>query len=191
MTIDEIYEKLIQHMTKGLMFHEKLADYYDFLGLKGYKRCHEYRFFEETIKFRKVVKYYINHYSKLPSETLIDSPKVIPANWYSHIREDVDIQTKRNSVKTGIQLWKDWEIETKKLYEQLFKELCELNDVSSSNMLSCLICDVDKELKYVQRKWLELKAIDYDMKIIIPCQQEIHDKYKKKMKELDLDVECW
>ena len=40
MTVDEIFSKLSGHMIKGLMIHDQMSDYYDFLSLRGYKRCH-------------------------------------------------------------------------------------------------------------------------------------------------------
>lgn len=49
------------------------------------------------------------------------------------------------------------------------------------------LCDVDEELKCVQRKVLELKAIDYDLSIIVPMQDEIHDKYKEKLENMKYD----
>ena len=35
MTVEEIYAELSAHMIKGIMMHEQLANYYDFLGLEG------------------------------------------------------------------------------------------------------------------------------------------------------------
>ena len=49
MTIKEIYAQIAEHMIKGMMIHEQLANYYDFLGLKGYKRCHEYHYMKMKI----------------------------------------------------------------------------------------------------------------------------------------------
>ena len=45
MTIEEIFGRISQHMIRGMMTHDQLASYYDFLGLRGYKRCHEYHYF--------------------------------------------------------------------------------------------------------------------------------------------------
>lgn len=45
-----------------------------------------------------------------------------------------------------------------------------------------LVKDVGHELKTAQRKAIALASIDYDMPTIYCEQQEIHDKYKNKMK---------
>ena len=49
------------------------------------------------------------------------------------------------------------------------------------NFVELAMLSEDQELKCVQRKVLELKAIDYDLSIIVPMQDEIHDKYKEKL----------
>ena len=119
MTVEEIFATISSHMVKGLMIHTQLADYYDFLGLCGYKRCHEYHALKETCSYRGINRYYINHYNKLVVEQPIENPEVIPQNWYQYTRQDVDANTKRNAVKNGLDKWVEWEQETKKLYEQM------------------------------------------------------------------------
>lgn len=186
MTVEEIYSKLASHMIQGLMTHEQLANYYDFLGLKGYKRCHEYHYLDETCNYRKLCRYFINHHSKLIPESDVDNPEIIPSNWYRYERQDVDNGTKVNAIKNGITLWVNWEKETKKLYEEMYEELININEVASAMNLKMFICGVDEELKCAERKFLDLKAIDYSLEVIIPAQHEIHEKYKKKMKELEV-----
>lgn len=186
MTVDEIYAELSAHMIKGLMAHEQLANYYDFLGLKGYKRCHEYHYLDETCNYRRLCRYFINHHNKLIPYKDVEDPKVIPQSWYRYTRQEVDNNTKMNAVKNGISVWVDWEKETKHLYEQMYKELIDLGEVASAMEIKKFLCCVDEELKYAERKQLDLKAIDYSLEIIVPCQKDIHEKYKAKMKELEV-----
>ena len=51
MTVEQIFSEIINHMVKGLMVHEHLANYYDFLGLQGYRQCHEYHYKEESCSY--------------------------------------------------------------------------------------------------------------------------------------------
>lgn len=182
MTVDEIFSKLAANMIKGLMIHEQLANYYDFLGLKGYKRIHEYYYLDETCNYRKLCRYYINHFNKLIKEDEIENPDIIPTSWFDHIREDVDISTRKNAVKNGITAWVTWERETKKLYEKLYRELMALDEVSAALYISCFIEDVDYELKKAERCHIYRKATDYDITLIEQDQQAMHDKYKEKLK---------
>lgn len=187
MEIEEIFTKLSSHMLKGVMTHEELANYYDFLGLEGYKHCHEYHFMNELCSYRSLCKYYINHYSKLIPQVEVDQPQVIPDSWYFHTREDVDSSTKRSAVKNGLSAWIDWERDTKKLYQQMYKELLDLKEVASAHKVLCLVKDVDCELKYAEHYLLNKLATDFDMVDIVEEQSEDHKKYKEKLeKELSI-----
>ena len=184
MTLEQIYSELAAHKIKGMMMHENLANYYDFLGLKGYKRCHEYHFLEETCSFRKLNRYYINHHNKLIPEKDVEPLVVIPDSWYKVTRLEVDIATKKSAIKNGLTVWHNWEKETKKLYESMYKELMEINEVASAIYLKDCICDVDKELKQVERYMINKIAIDFDLSVIIPEQHEWHEKYRCKAKSI-------
>ena len=47
---------------------------------------------------------------------------------------------------------------------------------------------VDEELKYLTREMLEYKAVDYDMDYIMFKQNEIHECYKEKQKEIGINI---
>ena len=181
MTVEDIFKQLSSHMIKGVMIHEQLSDYYDFLNLHGYKRCHEYHAKCEMKHMRKLHRYFINHYNRLIGEDPIENPDVIPNSWYRYTRQEVDANTKRNAVKSGIERWVAWEQETKTLYEQMYKELLELGEVSTAKRVSCEICAVDKELKWAQRKHIDLVTVDYSISYILGEQNHLHDWYKEKM----------
>ena len=188
MTVDEIYSEIAAHMIKGMMTHEQLANYYDFLGLKGYKRCHEYHYLAETCAYRGLCRYFINHHNKLIPQKQVDDPELIPKNWQNYARQNVDSNTKRNSVRNGLTAWITWEKETKKLYEQMYKELMAIDEVASAMKIGELICDADCELKMAERYWLDKEAVGYDMSDIIAEQKSKHHKYDKKMRKLGVKI---
>ena len=161
MTVEEIYSKLATHMIKGLMAHEQLANYYDFLGLKGYKRCHEYHYLEESCNFEKLNCYYIKKFNKLLPELRAEDPEVIPSSWRKYIRTDVDIGTKRSAIKTGLEKWMAWEEKVLKLYEQMYQEAMNIGEAAAALKIKELVKDVSKELMSVQQYYLNKKAIDY------------------------------
>lgn len=182
MTADEIFKTLSAHMIKGLMLHDKMSDYYDFLSLRGYKRCHEYHYKREMCSYRKLHRYFINHYGKLIEEGRVDDPEAIPSSWYRYSRKEVDANTKRSAVKTGVDKWVAWEKETKDLYEMAYRELITAKEEAAAIFIQGFICDVDRELKYAERKAIDLEAVDYNLGFILGEQTKIHDKYKRKMK---------
>ena len=189
MTVEEIFKELSSHMIKGIMTHEELANYYDFLSLKGYKRCHEYHAMSEMCGYRQLCRYYINHYSKLMPDVRIEQPEVVPDNWYSHVREDVDTSTKKNAVKNGLSMWISWERETKTLYQQMYKELLDLGEVASAHMLLDFVKSVDCELKKAERYMLNKIATGFDIVNILEEQTKKHRKYKNMMeKELRVHI---
>ena len=68
MTVDQIFSEVSAHMIEGLMIHSQLSDYFNFLGLKGYAKCHKYHFFEESCNYKKLSWYYLTHYNKIIAE---------------------------------------------------------------------------------------------------------------------------
>ena len=189
MELKEIYSKISEHMINGMMLHDQMANYYDFLGLKGYKRCHEYHFMKETLGYRSLNRYFINHHNMLIPGAKFDNENVIPESWYEHIRSDVDMATKKNAVRSGLTKWVEWERETKKLYQQMYQELMAINEVASACKIKEFICDVDMELKKAERYWLNKEAAGWDMTMIIEEQDRKHKKYQKKCeKELRIEI---
>ena len=182
MTVDEIFTELSGHMIKGLMIHDQMADYYDFLSLRGYKRAHEYHYKKEMCAYRRLHRYVIDHYGKLIEEKRIEDPEIIPQSWYRYKRDEVDAATKRNAVKNGIEKWVAWEKETKALYQMAYRELMAANENAAAIFMQKFIADVDCELKWAERKAIELNSVDYSLAFIIGEQKHIHDKYKGKMK---------
>lgn len=186
MTVEEIFKNLATHMAHGVMFHEEMANYYDFLGLKGYRKCHEYHYWDEAWVYRKLCHYYVGHFNKLIEQEELDKKKVsiIPSRWYQYTRQDVDPSLKRESVKEGLQAWVKWESQTKDLYESMFTELMTLGQVDAAMFVKCMIQDVSHQLKKAQQYHLNKKALDYNINDIIHEQKEKHDKYKQKINSI-------
>ena len=182
MTVEEIFRDLSTHGIKGVMLHEQMADYYDFLNLHGYKRCHEYHMFCEMKALRKLHRYFINHFNRLIEEDAFENPDAIPSSWYRYKRQDVDANTKRSAVKSGIEKWVSWEEETKDLYQKMYKELMDIGEVAAAKKVACMVHDVDCELKWAQRKHIDLVTADYSISYIMGEQNYLHDWYVDKMR---------
>lgn len=186
MTVEDIFSQLVAHTVEGLMVHAQMAEYYDFLGLKGYAKCHTYHYFLENCNYRKMCEYYIGHYEKLPIDTAVGNPKIIPDSWYKYTRRDVDTSTRKTSIAAGIEKWVTWEKNTKKIYEQLYQELINLNEIAGAMELKKYIKDVNKELADAQLIYVKKKAIDYNISDIMAEQDEMCKKYDKKLQEMNV-----
>lgn len=193
MEVSEIFYEIANHMLEGIMMHQQLANYYDFLGLNGYKRCHEYHFLDEMCAYRKVHKYYISHYNKLIREKSREFPNLIPAAWYEVLREQVDPDTRSAAIKTAMEKWVTWERDTKVFYERAYKELMNIGEVAAAHFVEDLLLHTTEELKKAEKYWLRKKAISYDTKEIFAQQKKKSAKYdscicqlfKNKKKERD------
>lgn len=186
MTLEEIFSQIAQHMVVGLMVHSQLNDYFNFLGLKGYSKCHEYHYFEENSNYKKICNYYITHYNKLVLDQPFKNPGIIPTNWLNYTRQDVSIDIRKTATKNGFDKWIQWEKDTKKLYEQYYKELIALNEEAAAFELKKYIIDVDYELAEAEQQLLFLNAMDFSMPDIIVEQDKIYQDYIDKLKEIEL-----
>lgn len=130
----------------------------------------------------------MNHYNMFAHFEDINNPQVIPDSWYRYTRQEVDTGTKKSSVKAGVERWVKWEKETKQLYQDMYKELVDIGEIAAAEKIACYICDVDCELKYAERKHLDLESINYDLPTIVIEQHDLHEKYRQKLEELELTM---
>lgn len=171
MTHEEIFSTILNHMVKGLMVHDQLANYYDFLGMEEYQRSHEKHYLKENKSYRKLYHYYIIRYNKLIPEFRFENPNVIPASWINYSRQDVDTKTRQQAIEEGLSKWIKWEKKTFSLYQSMYQELMALGDVAGAAEVLKLVKDVEKELQQAEQYQLYKKAMNYDMPTIVQEQQ--------------------
>ena len=183
-SVESIFSEINARMIAALMFHDQMVDYFDFLGMKGYKRLHEYQYFSESLERKKLNQYYINHHNKLIPDIYTGQVAMIPENWQTANRISVGKSTKQKGIEDGFNQYHEWESETKSLYEHYSVKLREMGAVADAIMVENLVEDVDKELKKLERIIVDLISSGYDMIYITESQQRIHNKYKAKMYEI-------
>ena len=72
--LQQLYSELINRMKQGVEMHEQLADYYGFLNLPGYQKCHEYQMLCELLEYRKAKHEYMREYNQLvPPVTMMNN----------------------------------------------------------------------------------------------------------------------
>ena len=194
MTIEEIGSLVAQRLLQGSMNHEQFCNYYHFLGLQGYKAFHECHFYEENDGYRKFITYYISHYNKLIPKFSIEtlsSFTIIPENWYNYTREDTDLNTRRNAIKSGLEKYLHWEQDTKRFFEDIYTQAINSKEVAIAFKIQEYLNSVDKEITQAEKELLEIKATDYDLPTVVAKQDELCKKYQKKIynmrKELHYD----
>ena len=80
--------------------------------------------------------------------------------------------------------WINWEIKTKKLYEELYQELTNLREIAAAIHIKKYIIEVDKELELAQKKLNELETLDYNINTLIGCQDSMYKEFMYKLKEI-------
>lgn len=182
--VHEVFSTINTRQITALMFHDEMSDLFDFLGLKGFKRLHEYQYLSESIEHRHLKKHYLNCHGMLLADEELTPIDVIPDDWYQYTRTDVTSAIRQQYVQKAMNQYKEWESGTKDLYEKCAACLIAWGNVSDFNKVNDLVKDVSTELKYLERLCIELKSVDYDSEYIESIQDCYHKEYKKKLKSL-------
>lgn len=188
MTCREIFQFINMRQISALMFHDQMADTYDFLGLMGFKRLHEYQYFTESAEHRGLKRYFINHHNKLLNTGKIEVINIIPEGWEKYDRFDVTSTVRQQYVEKSFEMYESWESDTKEIYEYCAKSLLDMGHIADFVKVKELICDVDMELKTLDRMLIELKSVDFNDVYIATIQDELHECYDKKTKEIGIDI---
>lgn len=184
MTIEEIFSNISTHMAKGLLIHNQMASLYGFLNLRGYQKCHEYHYYEESCNYRCLQNFFLSHCNKMIHENVVEQPEIIPNNWYKFTKIEVDVNNKRSAVKDLMKKWVEWEKETKTLLELSYKQLYELGEIDCALKIAYFIKDVSKELADAQEIHINLESMGYDIVYIIDWQPDLYKQYCKRIKEI-------
>lgn len=157
MTTDEIFSMLDARGIGGMMFHQQMADYYDFLNMCEYKDLHCERFIEESKSLRKLHCYYINHYGRLINQKKVDDPEAIPQSWQRYSRDDVGASDRHKFIIAGFEKWITWEKDTKDILSKSLKDLFDNGDYLAAEMLMDRLDDVEEEILMAKRMYIQLK----------------------------------
>lgn len=84
MPVIDVFTKVSDHLIDGMMMHEQMADYYNFLGLEGFKRLHEYHFLCETISMRRIHRYFIDRLALSLGAVDYDMQVIVPMQHELH-----------------------------------------------------------------------------------------------------------
>ncbi len=181
-SVDDVFAEINARQIAALMMHDQMADYFDFLGLSGYKRLHLYQYFTESKERRDVAHYYINHHGKLIPDRFEGNVQMIPESWRSANRMSVGKSTKQKAVEDGFSVYLGWEQATKDVYQKYATALREQGYVADAIFVDRLVEDVDNELERLERIITDLITSGYDPVYIVESQKELHEEYKKKMR---------
>lgn len=182
MTVSDIFAEINKRQITGMMFHREMAVLFSFLGLQGFKRLQQYRYKEESDENIKMQFYYIDYCNHLIPELDLDIVQVIPKDWYKVDRLTVNGNVKKSYTERAFTEWQEWEKDTKEVLEKYYKILIDAGHICAADYISCILNDVIKELKKLERCIEDMRLVDYDPVYLAEIQKKMHDKYKKKMR---------
>ena len=146
MTTEEIFSLLDERGIGGMMFHQQMADYYDFLNTPDYAYTHNERFKEESESLRDLHHHYISHYCKLIPQNRVVDPKAIPDGWQRYSKMDITKADRMKYIAQGFEKWIAWEKDTKDIYSKCYTELLSNKEYTMANCILRRIEDVDHEI---------------------------------------------
>ena len=103
----DVFSVINTRQITALMFHDEMADLFDFLGLRGFKRMHEYQYLAESAEHRTLKRYYLNHHGMLLPDEEIEPVDVIPDDWYQYNRMDVTPAVRKQAVQKAMEQYKE------------------------------------------------------------------------------------
>lgn len=184
-TADEVFQTIIEHLTKGVMFHDKMMDLFGFLGLYGFKKIHEYQYFSESIERRKAKCYVLEHMNLLVKDKADDvGLNFIPDAWYQYSRHDVTPEARKQYISPAFEAYRQWEEETKELLSYCANELMTMGQMSDFNEVMEMVEDVEEEIRKLEDLIHRLTSVDFDMQHLMDMQEKICHEYEEKLEEL-------
>lgn len=113
----------------------------------------------------------------------VDLPQVIPSDWSRYTTADVNDNVLPKFVRSAMQRYKDWEEQTKQLYEELWQQCTNYGMTADADYISKLVKNVTKEIKEINRMCEQLNGTGYDSVSIHSMQDKYHKKYKSKYED--------
>lgn len=113
--------------------------------------------------------------------------QMIPRDWSKYTTNDVNDSVLPKFVKSAMEQYKQWEHETKELYEEQWQKCMNNGMGADADYISKLIQDVTKELKEINRMCEQLNGTGYDVISIHSMQDKYYEKYKNKYNDTYTD----
>lgn len=182
----EVYPHIAEIKAQGILFHQEMVDYFDFLNLSGFRRLHEYQMIKEANEWMELRHRYIKILNELmPDITTYEMPKrYIPEGWRRASRSEVNKNILQKAVQSALVSYGTWEKyvakECGKAAAKMREYNCEVDAEYFSKLACCSMCEIEK----LEKIMLRLNICDYDIVYILDCQKKMHKKYKKKIEKM-------
>lgn len=183
-TCIELLQIVIKRKLLGVMIHDDMQNYFDFLDTHGFKREQEIRTFDEMAEFKGLCRYLINNHDKMPDKD-VESIDIAPLDIKKYTsRMSVPVDMKKQMLKKLFETWLEWEKETSELFEEITTLLAKTNHNVDAVKVRELLKGSRNEIKYVERRLIEYNNVEWDLHHIYCIQDEIHEKMKDETRSI-------
>ena len=183
MDLRVIFQRLSTRQIGGLMFHEQLMNYYQFLGLDGYAKCQQYHYISETLSHARLNKFAIKYYSILVRPNQVKDPDIIPSRWYDYIRELIEDDARKEAIEFGLGEWIKWESDSCAIYSSAYLDLMNAGEIAAAEFVKELTMDAEEELTLAKDEKLKKSAMNYDIVSILEEQETYEKMFSKKIRK--------
>lgn len=187
--LKEIYKDILARQTIAIEFHNQMKDLFDFLGLRKWKRWHEYQMLSEAAEKTGLQRYFINHHNYILKPVMAPDMHYISSELYETDRLRITDSMRKKATRDAFNAWCNWEIETKEFLQKQFAKLGRLEKTADQNKVNELIKAVDQELKELQREYISVMSEDQWHTVIEPSYQDKgHDEFAEKTKGIGIYI---
>lgn len=167
-TDEVIFTKMMEQNLEGVMFHVFEVDFYDLLGLHGFKAMHKCQVKEENANLSHLKHKYIEHYKKLPQ---LKAQKIDYWGEYATLTKEMSHEQISELVKHSMKHYADWETE---VLEHLLKWKRSAND---RKIFHEMIEDEMKEIKQIETLINILEEHNYNYECICELSDYLYRRF--------------
>lgn len=187
--VREIYKEILMRQAIAVDFHEQMANLFDFLNLRKWKRWHEYQALSEFSEKRGVSRYYENRHRRIAPRVYAVDSNYIPKDIELKDRFAVTDADRKKATREAFVAWCSWEEATKDFLQKQFARLGRLEKTADQNKINELIKAVDQELKELEREYISVMSDEQWHTVIEPSfQDKGHDMYAEKTKNIGIYI---
>ena len=166
MSIYEVFTTLANRMVGAMMIHTQLNQLFVFVDLIPDVRRQEQQLLDETHGYSELNKYYAQHHHGL---LIADNPPqidILNLNVFQKSTNELTPEDKMNLIQYGTKEWVEWEMESKEIYEDAYKNLLNISEVAAAEFVMRYVRDVDQELKDAKLLYRVRDGINWDLPTI-------------------------
>lgn len=177
MTVSEIMKKVFEAEMEGISFHNEQHELFKFLNYDGFAMLHRHQAQDEYNSFLDITNCFIDNINELVKIDYPQRKSTVPESFYHANRFEVTPQERRRYTKESFDKYKEWEEKAIRTYIDAYQNLIDIGNIDLADKVKKLIRDDSKEIRILEKLYIELENVEYGAHHLERIQPEILDKY--------------